>query len=398
MARRDSALELKPEAALECFACPRRLDDDALCGESTGTGHITPGGGGKVGNFINFSRTVFATWVLTKALLSTGAAVDKVPASYNPPGGLSASKVPQFVCLGWDDNGLSDGMTWILDELKRRKNPAGRGNLATFDAENEIRRCDSILESLGIPKSEIPGFRTPQLAIVIDVFNAVYKRGFQYDCTVENHTGIAEGRFVSPYTLENGWHESAFGALHLSFPGMWELPVQQFANGTTGFDYNAWTSDASGGVFFNTLKSSLDFHMSTNRSPFFIGTHSDYYANYNTSFDGQAKANLAERRKAIVDFIEYALSKPDVRIVRMIDVIHWMRNPVALDAQVLVRSRALPLPGSYDAMELSRNNVVLSIPRDGFNSFNRYLANGRKTVVSFPVPSDQIRPRFRPGP
>lgn len=363
-------------------------------------------------------------FALTLGVLVPGAATDIVPASYNPPGGLPADKVPQFVCLGWDDNGFADGMTWVLDELKRRKNPAGRGNRATFDGApvlnsfymkglvetedepqavhatwkrahaegheignhtfrhvaidpvNEIRRCDSILESLGIPKSEIPGFRTPQLAIVVDVFKAVHQRGFLYDCTVEHHNGLGDGRFIWPYTLENGWHASAYGALSLSFPGMWELPVHQFSNGTTGFDYNAWTSGASGATFLSTLKASLDFHLSTNRSPFFIGTHSDYYAKNNSSFDGQSKANLAERRQAIADFLDYALSKPEVRIVRLIDVIHWMRKPVALDGPLLARP-STPNPGPFQVLRRSRNGILLSIPRDGFSSLNRYLANGR---------------------
>jgi hypothetical protein len=326
-------------------------------------------------------------------------------------------------------------MTWVLDELKGKKNPAGRGNGATFDGsplrntfymkglvegvdapeavyetwkrayaegheignhtwrhvaidpDNEIRRCDSTLDSIGIPKSEIHGFRTPQLAVVVEVLNAVFKRGFLYDCTLEHHTGIAEGQFVWPYTLENGWHESAYGALSMSFPGMWEMPVYQFASGATGFDYNAWTAGASGADFLNTLKSSLDFHMSTNRAPFFIGAHTDYYATNNEYFDGEAKASYTERRKAIADFIAYALSKPDVRIVRFVDVIRWMRNPVALDGPiVLTLPKAVRSPGSYKAMNQSGNRILLSIPRDGFAPLNQYLATGRNAGSAVTIP------------
>jgi hypothetical protein len=382
-------------------------------------------------------RTVCATLALAALFPGRASAVDKVPPSYDPPGGLAPAKVPQFVCLGWDDNGFADGMTWILDELKRRTNPAGRGNRATFDgtpvlnsfymkglvetedepqavhatwkrayaegheignhtyrhvaidAENEIRRCDSTLESLGIPKSAMPGFRTPQLAIVVDVFNAVYKRGFLYDCTVEHHKGTVDSRFVWPYTLENGWHGSAFGALTLKYPGMWELPVHQFTNGATGFDYNAWTGGSSGADFLATMKSSLDFHMTTNRSPFLIGTHTDYYAANNAAFDGVSKAKLAERRKAIVDFLDYALSKPEVRIVRLIDVIHWMRNPVALDAPVRVLERTNSGLDSRSGMEMVRNGVLLSIRGVGHPSTGRFLANGRSAIQALPVSSRQ---------
>ena len=37
------------------------------------------------------------------------------------------------------------------------------GGLSVNDAENEIRRCNSTLECIGIPKTEVIGLRTPQL-------------------------------------------------------------------------------------------------------------------------------------------------------------------------------------------------------------------------------------------
>jgi hypothetical protein len=244
----------------------------------------------------------FLNFVSILSIMAPVFSADLMVPSYNPPKGLAISKVPQFVCFGRDDNNLANGMTWILDHLKERRNPAGRGNKATFDgslirntffmkglvesvdevqivydtwkrayaegheignhtwrhvaidADNEVRRCDSTLEFIGIPKREIVGFRTPQLAIVVEVLNAIKKRGFLYDCTVEHHTGITEGRYVWPYTLENGWHISAYGGLSMSFPGMWEMPVHQFTNNVSGFDYNAWISGARGNDFLNTLK------------------------------------------------------------------------------------------------------------------------------------------------
>ncbi len=45
---------------------------------------------------------------------------DNVPASQSPPCGLKASQVPQFVGIGFDDNGQVDGMTWAAGMLKER--------------------------------------------------------------------------------------------------------------------------------------------------------------------------------------------------------------------------------------------------------------------------------------
>ncbi|MBW1895317.1 MAG: hypothetical protein JRI91_16740 [Deltaproteobacteria bacterium] len=372
-------------------------------------------------------RTKQISVFLLLSIISFCFSQDVCPGSYNPPGGLSMNRVPMFIAFGWDDNQYADGMNWILDYLKDKKNPAGIGNAATFDRTpvlntffmkglvdaddppeevyvtwkraydegheignhtwrhvaidpvNEIRRCDSTLEFIGIPTSEVVGFRTPQLALVLSVFDAVYARKFLYDCTVEHHNTTPEGQFVWPYTLENGWHSSSFGALTKSYPGMWEMPVHQFPGGETGFDYNAWTSGASGSSFCNTLKTSLDFHMSSNRCPFLIGTHSDYYATNNTYFEGLTSSTCSSRRKAITDFIDYALTKPDVRIVRFDDIIKWMRHPVALDDNTYVQ--ITPVENSVNSLSINvlpDNRIKLSIPVDGTYKMSIYSLNGRK--------------------
>ena len=352
---------------------------------------------------------------------------DVCPPSYDPPGGLAVNKVPMFIAIGWDDNQYVDGMNWIVDFLKDRKNPPGIGNAATYDGtpvlntffmkglvdaadpaedvyvtwkkaydngheignhtwqhvaidpENEIRRCDSTLEYIGIPASEVNGFRTPQLALVLSVFDAVYDRGFLYDCTVEHHKQTPEGQYIWPYTLENGWHSSSFGALTKSYPGLWEMPVHQFTDGSTGFDYNAWTGGASGSGFYNTLKSSLDFHLSTNRCPFFIGTHTDYYATTNTYFESITSSTCSSRRKAITDFIEYALSIPDVRIVRFDDVIKWMKNPVALDDITYVEDIAIKNGVTTISINiLPESRITLKIPEDGSYTVSIFSVSGRK--------------------
>ncbi|MCD6322110.1 MAG: hypothetical protein J7L77_03680 [Clostridiales bacterium] len=65
---------------------------------------------------------------------------DKLDASRIHPGSdsIPLKQVPMFICFGFDDNGIADkknggGITWIGNYLKEKKNPAGTGNMRTYD-------------------------------------------------------------------------------------------------------------------------------------------------------------------------------------------------------------------------------------------------------------------------
>ena len=65
-----------------------------------------------------------------------------VAAAPAPPAGLAPAQVPQFVCFGSDDNGVSGlpgsgatgGMTFLTELFAGSRNPAGAREAATFDA------------------------------------------------------------------------------------------------------------------------------------------------------------------------------------------------------------------------------------------------------------------------
>ena len=67
-------------------------------------------------------------------IINSLSAYDKLEPTHIPPAGLDSAKIPQLICLGFDDNRFADGVNWVKDVLlKDRVNPQGAGNKATFD-------------------------------------------------------------------------------------------------------------------------------------------------------------------------------------------------------------------------------------------------------------------------
>lgn len=65
---------------------------------------------------------------------------DNVPASRTHPASdtIALEKVPMFIVLGFDDNGIADvsengGASWIKNYLKDKRNPSGSGSEETYD-------------------------------------------------------------------------------------------------------------------------------------------------------------------------------------------------------------------------------------------------------------------------
>jgi hypothetical protein len=94
-----------------------------------------------------------------------------------------------------------------------------------------------------------------------------------------------------------------------------------------GLDYDLFISRAlTGSHALAMLKYALDQRLAGNRAPFVFGAHGDVYTDSETS-----RATLPQDRRDVIEqFIEYALSKPEVRFVTGRDLISWMRRPVPL--------------------------------------------------------------------
>ncbi len=185
-----------------------------------------------------------------------------IPWSLNPPGGLRPSEVPQFVALGWDDNGFVESFDWCVDMFAERDlattffltttyisdgatsgNPqplraswngayeAGHemGNHTQyhtdgtlFDSDEWSVALDTAFEWMtlpfagsdssvdrpgaGIDRDHIYGFRSPFLHYNDVLFEELKQRGVWYDCSIEEgyQLSLSAKIFPWPYTLDNG--------------------------------------------------------------------------------------------------------------------------------------------------------------------------------------------------
>lgn len=371
---------------------------------------------------------------------------DNVPSSPNPPGGLAVARVPQFVALGFDDNGYSGlnpsqpgGVKWALDTVRPLRNPPGTGKAATYDGapvrltfyltssyaattggdaglvkrawrtalddkheignhthahahgkpftpekwREEITTCNDWLakpydpaepnggnaaKGIGLPAGEMFGFRSPFLEHNDALFEPLKSLGFWYDCSLEDGWQAEQNgtNYTWPYTLDSGSAGNDLLARRGSkapitaHPGLWEMSVHpvvvppderaveygiapglraklktvvtwfEVGNGKiTGFDYNLWVDfKLTKAEFLAVMKHTLDLRLAGNRAPFMLGAHTDIYAG---PYTASMNATVRERQEAIEEFLRYALSKPQVRVSSVKQILDWVRNPVALD-------------------------------------------------------------------
>lgn len=184
-----------------------------------------------------------------------------LPRSSNPPGDLAPSDVPQFVALGWDDNGFLDPYNWLTNFLRVRhlktsfyltttyisdgftsaspiflrgawhaaweaghemgNHTQSHSNGRPFSKEEWTDEIQTAFEWLtkdyepdtpdgdfgvGIPREQIYGFRSPFLNYNNELFEVLKEEGIWYDCSIEEGIQLDEDAsgFAWPYTLDEG--------------------------------------------------------------------------------------------------------------------------------------------------------------------------------------------------
>lgn len=209
---------------------------------------------------------------------------------------------------------------------------------------------------VGVARSSIFGFRAPFLEYGPPLFPALRRSGILYDCSVEE--GVEDGfdgtNFLWPYRIAAG-----YGGEPAASGELWEIPVyvlivppdeecerygvppgfrqrlhevQDYfdpADGKiTGMDWNLWVEfGMSGPEVVAVFKYSLDQRLSGNRAPFPFGVHSDIYSE---QYDSAPATSADERRQALREILDYALSRPEVRVVTAKQLLDWLRDPVSM--------------------------------------------------------------------
>lgn len=363
------------------------------------------------------------------------------PPSQSPPGGLQPSQVPQFIVFGFDDQINAAAFRWVYKMFSSKTNPPGTGQKATYDGsratasfyttttygtqyhleahnegheignhtqshpdgsayslaswEGQMNTAYGKLTAAGIPKSAIVGFRAPFLLYNNNAFGAMRKVGIAYDCSIEEGFQADQdgSNYFWPYTLDHGspgnkylFEKLGENELVGSHPGLWEMPAyyviipqemraqvkryndyfDEKTGKLTGLDYNLLdmgklTTDQ----FATALKANLDIHYNGNRSPFIFGGHSDKYSN-------------ASLQKALVSVLDYALTKPDVRIVSAIKVLQWMQNPVPLRAATETKRAFAATVGPPRINALTTQGLRLDVPEGGLYTISIYQLDGRR--------------------
>lgn len=302
----------------------------------------------------------------------------------------------------------------IANHTQRHDNEIFSANLGSKDLWNkEISGATSDLgKQSNVPKSAIVGFRVPFLLYSGATYECMMPNGILYDCSVEQAfrqfldqtTQTYYNACAWPYTLDNGVPTNVgavAGSAIGKIPGLWELPVYNFFDpdniwqGITGLDYNIWIrNQKSKEEAIRWWKHSLDLRLkgynqnnatfAANRTPFFIGMHSDEYSAENTEPElVNANAKLGDRRAAVTEFLDFALTyNPAIRVVPYIEVIKWMRNPVPYSQYHFdpVTSTVVPVVVKKSSAGLTAavylKMIVLNLPAAGVHSINIYDLSG----------------------
>jgi peptidoglycan/xylan/chitin deacetylase (PgdA/CDA1 family) len=231
---------------------------------------------------------------------------------------------------------------------------------------SEIARCNQALERAGIPGDAIYGFRVPYSDVSTSVYEALCRSGFIYDASIEEglqplvtglnclwpytldhgspgndlmvrfgvrksvgkHSGLWQiGNsvvFVPPdylserYGFERGLRDRSAAALkrNTAWGATWEKEPGKLI----GYDHDVWfDAELEPNEVLATLKYTLDLRLAGNRAPFLYGTNFECYP-----------STKPANRNMLKEFVDYALSKDDVRIVPAIRVVEWMRKPRSL--------------------------------------------------------------------
>uniref|UniRef100_A0A915HHW4 Uncharacterized protein n=1 Tax=Romanomermis culicivorax TaxID=13658 RepID=A0A915HHW4_ROMCU len=140
-----------------------------------------------------------------------------------------------------------------------------------------------------------------------------------------------------------------------AFPGLWEIPINQFLKYRTDAiskdQFSAKSSMISSLLnvndtfddLLNIFETNFKRAYSTNKAPYILTLNAEYFAFQGSSGDDE---NLPY--EVLSQFLREILIKPDVWIVTMQQLIEWMKNPTAVDSLLNFRPFSCSGPNQND--------------------------------------------------
>ncbi|TKR83136.1 hypothetical protein L596_016773 [Steinernema carpocapsae] len=288
------------------------------------------------------------------------------------PGNLFPEQIPQFVVLTFDD---AVNARTMLDYKKlfstvKYRNPNGCPVKATFFVShewtnynlvqwlseegheiasnsithtslqnkgrvkwlNEMEGQRRILAKFGnVPEKDVIGMRSPQTTLGGDEqFEMMLSAGFLYDNSVSANPALHEPPYW-PQTLDYklAWDCTQVDCPNGTFPGIWEIPMNQF-QGDYVREQDTFKTSAilRGAVDLNASVSHLENLLMTNFEKSYHSNKAPYVLTLNADF-----LQLDESTKgmdALVRFLDKISKNQDVYFVTLHQLIEWMQNPLPL--------------------------------------------------------------------
>lgn len=356
-------------------------------------------------------------------------------ASIAPPNGLTPETTPQFILVTHDDaiNPFSNKV--VRSVIDAHTNPNGCNVPATWYALQQGSDCATVKklyeenseialhtvnhnrlypnyqggkpalleemfgvrkwlnEECGIPLEDLVGFRAPYLVSNPQTRQAIFDEKLLYDSSMIQAFSQGDpmsnqpGERVFPFTMDKGipidcnWNypDGQCNATTETYPGLWETPLWELQNEA---GEHLFSMDPEGDVF-NIYKENFDMNYNNNRAPFGVFLHAPWFNDKNT--------------RALNQFMDYAMSLPDVWAITTRQLIEWMKDPVPASqmAEWLkckpvtlsaplgdVRCQSYTVQSGDTAYDVATKFAVLL---DDFLLANPEIGDGTKMTVGSPV-------------
>ncbi|KJH41782.1 polysaccharide deacetylase [Dictyocaulus viviparus] len=300
-----------------------------------------------------------------------------------PPGQLSPNNTPQFVVLTFDDavneRTLPDYME-IFEKAKYRacfekiqllRNPNGCPIKGTFFISHEWTDYDAVewlfhqgmeiaansMSHVSLERSsalrwlnemegqrrvmarfasvneeDVIGMRAPQLALGGDEqFEMMAQASFVYDNSISVDPGV-NGEPFWPQTMDHSapWQCHNAQCPARSFPGIWEIPLNQFYGSYVPQIQNFRRSSMiRAAVDLNITVDQLTMLLLSNFERSYLRNRAPYILSLNADLLQLNGKNTG--MEALQRFLEELQYKKDVYVVTLKQLLQWMRDPVPID-------------------------------------------------------------------